>query len=151
MDVEVLVDFLNTFDEEELATDAQARSWFRARGLPTNGLRADEARRVRDALRSCADAACRSPGDLALVPLRVVPTPDGGLDLASDSPLGPLVATAVRLAFEGSWERLKLCGLDSCRYAFFDESRNRSGRWCSMASCGNVAKSRAFRERHARR
>lgn len=144
----MLVDFLNTFDEEELATDAAARAWFRARGLPTRGLSAEEARRVRDALRSASDGDCRHPGDLALVPLCVVPSEDGGLDLTSGSPLGPLVAMAVRLAFEGRWERLKLCDLDSCRYAFFDESRNRSARWCSMASCGNVAKSRAFRERH---
>jgi predicted RNA-binding Zn ribbon-like protein len=32
--------------------------------------------------------------------------------------------------------------------AFSDSSRNRSGRWCSMASCGNIVKMRrAYRAR----
>ena len=33
-------------------------------------------------------------------------------------------------------------------WAFYDRSKNRSGRWCSMDSCGNVEKARAFRERN---
>ncbi|HWL91166.1 MAG TPA: CGNR zinc finger domain-containing protein, partial [Actinomycetota bacterium] len=32
---------------------------------------------------------------------------------------------------------------------FFDGSKNKSGKWCSMAACGNRAKVRAFRERQA--
>jgi predicted RNA-binding Zn ribbon-like protein len=30
---------------------------------------------------------------------------------------------------------------------FYDRSKNRSGRWCVMAECGNRAKVRAYRER----
>ena len=40
------------------------------------------------------------------------------------------------------WTRLKVCARDSCRWAFYDTSRNRSGRWCSMAGCGNIVKMR---------
>jgi hypothetical protein len=151
-DVDLLVEFLNTVDEEsldeELGDDAAARRWFRAHGLGVKALDASDARRVRNALRAAADGRPVSPADLALVPLRAAPGPEGGLALTSPHPLGPLVATAVRLAVEGGWDRLKLCGAHTCRYAFYDTSRNRSGRWCSMAVCGNRAKTRAFRERH---
>lgn len=149
--VGLLVDFLNTVDEdsgeEELANDSDAREWFRAHGLPTRGLVGAEARRVRNALRAAADGGTPPVADLALVPLRAAPGA-GGLELASDHALGPLVTTALRLALEGRWDRLKLCDADTCRYAFYDGSKNRSGRWCDMSICGNRAKTRAFRERH---
>ncbi|MGH2778535.1 MAG: CGNR zinc finger domain-containing protein, partial [Actinomycetota bacterium] len=32
--------------------------------------------------------------------------------------------------------------------AFYDHSKNRSGKWCTMRVCGNRAKTRAYRERH---
>jgi len=32
-------------------------------------------------------------------------------------------------------------------WAFYDESKNRSRRWCSAAECGNLIKVRRFRER----
>ncbi|QIG38963.1 LacI family DNA-binding transcriptional regulator [Microbacterium sp. 4R-513] len=40
------------------------------------------------------------------------------------------------------WSRLKACSRDSCRWAYWDGSRNRSGRWCSAAGCGNFIKMR---------
>jgi predicted RNA-binding Zn ribbon-like protein len=48
---------------------------------------------------------------------------------------------------EGGWERLKTCANDRCGWAFYDRSRNRSGRWCSMDVCGNRSKTRAYRRR----
>ena len=33
----------------------------------------------------------------------------------------------------GTWERLKVCPADDCQWAFYDESKNRSGTWCDMA------------------
>ena len=48
---------------------------------------------------------------------------------------------------DGTWERLKACAADDCHWAFYDHTRNRSGRWCSMAVCGNRAKVERFRER----
>ena len=59
--------------------------------------------------------------------------------------MGRLVATLYSAMQDENWERLKLCGSDSCRWVFFDQSRNHSSRWCSMASCGNRAKARRFR------
>jgi len=48
----------------------------------------------------------------------------------------------------GNWSRLKVCANETCQLAFYDSSRNRSGRWCSMATCGNRMKGRAYRQRH---
>ena len=61
---------------------------------------------------------------------------------------GRLVATLYSAMQDEAWPRLKLCHSVSCRWAFFDRSKNRSSRWCTMASCGNRAKARRFRAQH---
>ena len=148
-DISLLVDFLNTVDEEQgtddLADDRTTATWFREHGLdvPTT----DAARRVRTALRTAADGRADPAGKTLGVPLEVTVQADGTPLLTSSDPLGPIVAAAARLAIDGRWRRIKLCVMDTCRYAFYDESRNQSGRWCSMAVCGNRAKTRAFRAR----
>ena len=48
---------------------------------------------------------------------------------------------------QGTWARLKACSADSCQWAFYDRSKNRSGRWCSMQTCGNRTKTRTYRSR----
>jgi len=60
---------------------------------------------------------------------------------------GAIVSIAFVSAFDGSFEHLKLCADETCRSVFYDRSKNRSGRWCSMSTCGNRAKVRAWRER----
>jgi predicted RNA-binding Zn ribbon-like protein len=62
-----------------------------------------------------------------------------------DGLCGRLVSVAVTAMLDGSWERLKACR--NCRWAFFDESKNRSARWCSMSLCGNRLKTRAYRRK----
>jgi hypothetical protein len=61
--------------------------------------------------------------------------------------LGRIVAVAFLAELDGSWRHLKECANTDCRSVFFDRSKNHSGRWCSMAECGNRAKVRAWRER----
>lgn len=48
---------------------------------------------------------------------------------------------------EGSWPRLKACGRDSCRWVFYDRSKNRSGCWCDPADCGTRERSRRAYQR----
>jgi predicted RNA-binding Zn ribbon-like protein len=68
----------------------------------------------------------------------------GGVDGA----LGHIVAAIHAAIAEGTWERLKACERDVCRWAFYDHSKNRSGHWCSMAVCGQREKNRrAYRRR----
>lgn len=79
--------------------------------------------------------------------------PDGSAALAPaalgvDAALGELLAITFRSILAGSWQRMKACRDDSCRWAFYDRSKNSSSSWCSMRVCGNRAKARAFRRRH---
>jgi predicted RNA-binding Zn ribbon-like protein len=67
----------------------------------------------------------------------------GGVDGA----LGRLLAIVHRSAADGTWSRLKACRDETCVWAFYDHTKNRSGAWCNMAVCGNRAKARAYRER----
>jgi predicted RNA-binding Zn ribbon-like protein len=114
---------------------------------------------VREALRSVLAAEAPAARDLRALnaaassaPLRVVfdaaakpaLTPAGdGLDVA----LARLFAIIECASYEGTWSRLKICAADDCEWAFYDHTKNRSGAWCSMESCGNRAKGRAYRER----
>jgi predicted RNA-binding Zn ribbon-like protein len=67
----------------------------------------------------------------------------GGVDGA----IGRLLAIVHRSAADGTWSRLKACRDETCAWAFYDHTKNRSGAWCNMAVCGNRAKARAYRER----
>jgi predicted RNA-binding Zn ribbon-like protein len=67
-----------------------------------------------------------------------------------DNALGQMLATVFRSMSDGTWGRMKACGNPDCRWAFYDATKNRSGRWCEMSSCGNRMKARAFRERARR-
>jgi predicted RNA-binding Zn ribbon-like protein len=62
-----------------------------------------------------------------------------------DTMLPPILQSAVDLLVsKNDLERVKQCEGDPCGWLFFDTSRNRSRRWCSMADCGNRAKARRF-------
>jgi predicted RNA-binding Zn ribbon-like protein len=67
----------------------------------------------------------------------------GGLD----GYLAEIIATLIGAMADGSWSRMKACRNDTCRWLFYDHSRNRSGTWCSMAVCGSRLKARAYRAR----
>jgi predicted RNA-binding Zn ribbon-like protein len=124
----------------DLGRAVDVREGLRALLLQNNGLALDAARVHRlDRVASRAGVRVRfRPGEEpALVP-------DGG---GVDGALARLLAIVASSAAEGSWERLKACPREDCEWAFFDQSKNRSGRWCSMEQCGNLAKARAFRER----
>jgi predicted RNA-binding Zn ribbon-like protein len=61
--------------------------------------------------------------------------------------LAALMAGVAEASAQGTWERLKACSAESCQWAFYDRSKNRSGRWCSMQTCGNRTKTRTYRSR----
>ena len=124
----------------DLRRALDVREGVRALLLRNNGLEFDE-RRVERLDRAAAHAGVRvsfsAAGEPELVPAA------GGVDGA----LAQLLAIVARSVADGSWERLKACPREECEWAFYDRSKNRSGRWCRMEECGNLAKARAFRER----
>ncbi|HEX8087132.1 MAG TPA: CGNR zinc finger domain-containing protein [Solirubrobacteraceae bacterium] len=167
-------DFVNTFeideDEDAIATPGALAAWLGERGLLEPGERAtkgDVARAIelREALR---EVLLGHHGDYETDPaaletleqaarrarLEVRFAPDGTARPAParggvDGALGRLLAIVAEAQQEGTWQRLKSCPADDCRWAFYDRSRNRSAVWCDMAVCGNRAKVRSYRERHA--
>ena len=124
----------------DLQRALDVREGVRALLLRNNGLEFDESR-VERLDRAAAHAGARvsftAAGEPELVPAA------GGVDGA----LARLLAVVARSVADGSWERLKACPREDCEWAFYDRSKNRSGRWCRMEECGNLAKARAFRER----
>jgi CGNR zinc finger len=51
----------------------------------------------------------------------------------------------------GTWRRLKQCHNHPCESAFYDRSKNNSGVWCNVKTCGNIANLRASRARRRER
>jgi predicted RNA-binding Zn ribbon-like protein len=94
------------------------------------------------------EAAAGAPVELRFAPdgPRFVGARRHGVDGA----LGALLAIVAQSIAGGSWSRLKICPGHHCGWAFYDNSRNRSGRWCSMSVCGGREKARAhYRRRRA--
>src|SRR5699024_9796628 len=62
--------------------------------------------------------------------------------------LAPLVFAAAELLQSSDLSRLKAClPPEGCGWLFIDRSRNGSRSWCSMKTCGNLAKQRRHRAR----
>ena len=61
--------------------------------------------------------------------------------------MAQIVVLAAGAMGDGTWSRLKACRDDTCRWAFFDQSKNHSGAWCDMRVCGSRNKMRTYRSR----
>ncbi len=59
-----------------------------------------------------------------------------GLDYAA----GSIFLEVYRCSIEGTWKRFKVCQNDKCLWAFYDQSKNHSRKWCTMLVCGNRMK-----------
>jgi predicted RNA-binding Zn ribbon-like protein len=171
--LDLVRDFVNTLDFEtgidRISSPDELAMWFSEQSLvddlvePTEPELAD-ALAVREAIRELllanngvatdADAASKTleeAGRKARLGVRfengrpvLAPEDDG-----ARGAIGRVVATVAELAPTDEWKRLKTCRDETCRVAFYDQSRNRSRAWCSMEVCGNRDKQRGYRERHA--
>ena len=173
-DLELIQDFVNSAELEEQRDDlGDPRGlvqWLASHGLAGPRARAREsdvvaARAVREALRELL----RANNGIAVDEGAAAATLDeagrrAGLGVRFDAEgvihlvprergvrgaLGVVLAAAAEAMADGSWQRLKACRSDSCRWAFVDHARNHSRQWCSMSVCGNRQKARMFRQRHA--
>ena len=57
-------------------------------------------------------------------------------------PVRPAVHAAIQLLTTAALDRIKGC--EGCSFLFYDESKNRSRRWCSMDDCGTAEKMRRY-------
>jgi predicted RNA-binding Zn ribbon-like protein len=167
-EIELVRGFVNTVDHDEgtdaLDSPAALERWLRGTGLAVTGMKASGrdlrlAVRLRDALRAelathhgrkrdakvavALEDVCRELPLTAVCSSDALAPASGGIRGA----LGKIVAAAATARIKGTWGRLKICPADDCQWAFYDTSRNRSKRWCSMEVCGNRSKVRAFRGR----
>jgi len=168
--LELVERFVNTLEVETgvdaIATPAQLRMWLSDYGLVDRDVRVrseDVTRAValREALRQLllanngGPAALGALGELDRAAGRAglaVRFGGGGVSLTPSrggvtGALGSVLAIVAASMADGTWERMKACRADDCAWAFYDHTKNRSGRWCSMAVCGNRTKVRAYRAR----
>lgn len=171
------VELLNTLDERRFGAHAQRadsardalrspsdlREWLIDHGLlpPSARVSRDDlelALSFRNGLRAHLGSTQRDPGSGVAIdemtrqmPLIVSFDGEGPRLLHAGRPvrqaLAALLEAVVLAGARGEWPRLKLCAAEDCRWAFYDGSRNRLGRWCSMNVCGNREKTRTYRMR----
>jgi predicted RNA-binding Zn ribbon-like protein len=166
--------FVNSIDlengEEELTSPEALRDWLAERGLmgaaePASKGDLKRALDVREGLRALLLANNGLPLDAGKVErldkaaeragvrmrFRAGAEPSLEPEAAGvDGAIARLMAIVAGAVEGGGWGRLKACHRDPCFWAFYDRSKNRSGRWCRMEDCGNIEKARAFRERRRR-
>jgi predicted RNA-binding Zn ribbon-like protein len=172
-DLDLVIDFVNTLDPDagvdQLASTDGLAAWLtdeRLRGpAGTDSIGEAERRqaiRLREALRGLmlvnngVTADPRSADELERVArdgqLSVHFAEDGSAFVAPRAgeftgTLAKLLVPVAEAVRDGSWQRVKACRAADCQWAFYDQSRNRSGVWCDMAVCGNRTKVRAYRRR----
>ena len=161
--------FVNTVElpdgDDELATPEAAAAWLGEHAVAIGTVEPRHVKRLietREAIRDVLEAhtgenvepdvVVRLQGILGQAALVPVLTKSGAA-LAPSQPrsidgfLAALSAAIVEASFRGTWQRLKVCRQDSCRWAFYDRSKNGCACWCSMRVCGSREKARAYRAR----
>jgi predicted RNA-binding Zn ribbon-like protein len=169
-DAELIVEFVNTRDVEgetdSIGEPADLEAWIAERtGEPAGSLEPDDVNRIQSLRESLRSLLRGNNGEEIsapdLTPLREAAertrirtsfSADGELELVpARSGLSGfearLLMAVEHLQCHGAWPRLKACTEDSCQWAFYDTTRNRSRTWCSMDVCGNREKTRRYRER----
>jgi len=168
-ELRIVQELVNTADlskKTDALTDPQAlASWLVSRGLLAPGTTLTQANLrqavdLREGLRALLRAnngAALADADLARLERAAATArfqacfaPDGRgrfvpLAQTFEDALGRVVEIVISAQLTGTWSRLKGCAHGKCRGAFYDASRNRTGKWCSMRRCGNQLKSRAYR------
>lgn len=157
--------FLNTWSDElgieDFETASSTEAWMREAGLWTGArkMTLTQHKRIvgfRNDLRSWIidHKNPQSLNDLSsLIPLSAEFRSTGEIKLrpsgnACDRALGTLISVISESIQNGSWDRLKCCDLATCGWAFYDPTRSRTKRWCSMKTCGSRHKSREYYKRN---
>jgi predicted RNA-binding Zn ribbon-like protein len=174
-DLELVRAFLSLHDHEERSVDSlppsleSLRWWLGSKALVEEGDPIKDqdlawALRVRDALTAKVQENMGEPRNVTATEFLNRAAEETGLRVCfgcgDDTPIhvdatgvrgaiGRILGTAFLAELDGRWERFRICNDPGCATVFFDRSKNKSGKWCSMSSCGNRAKVRAFRERQA--
>jgi predicted RNA-binding Zn ribbon-like protein len=163
--LELLRHFVNTAElpsgPDALDSLEKASAWCLSNGLSPvrNRAHLQQLRDFRETLRDLlfANSGAGDPSGawerlrpfLASTRLSLAVNPSYGLELKPEDkgPIASLLAVVYESQLLGTWARLRACRKASCRFAYFDRTKNASRAWCSMATCGNQAKAQRRRQR----
>lgn len=157
-------------DEDRLAKpgwiEGFCERWHLAVPAPPTAAEIDALRALRNRLRTLAQtmAAGGAPTSddmaelnrvMAAGPvIRHVNVDDEGhrlevLPLRQDWPqvMADIAASFARTLVEGETARVRICDNPDCLWVFYDDTRNRTKRFCDDKACGNLMKVRRFRAR----
>jgi predicted RNA-binding Zn ribbon-like protein len=161
--------FVNTLDLEADRPDAlgsleSASAWCRANGLApvSNARELGRLIEFREALRELLYANNREADEAAswealrpfartaqfvvtVDPLRGPVLEPGGA--GAERTIATMLGIVHEAVANGTWKRLRACRRDSCKFAYYDHSKNGCRAWCSMATCGNREKAQRRRAR----
>lgn len=165
-------DFLNTrgiagYGPDLLADTSLAHDWVAgavlawsaARGVDLPPPTFDDADLVKlRALRSKLDSLVNgeAPVGQSAVPASLVLSDDGAVRLEPTGSGWRWLASALWAEIllsqqAGTWRRIKQCHNHHCGSTFYDRSKNNSGVWHDVKTCGNAANLRASRARRRER
>jgi predicted RNA-binding Zn ribbon-like protein len=86
---------------------------------------------------------CHVERDRDAYRLELVPT-----ECSLNIVLSEIARSFAEVLVEGDARRIKICENPDCKWIFYDQSRNRTRRWCEGATgCGNLLKVRRCRAR----
>lgn len=171
--LERLIGFVNTNEpqiaQDQLRDPEQTRSWLVAEGFEASEQLSHHDWAAIIAFREGVRAAAAANNGYDLDPdavaamgqaidrlgFTVQATADAHLKVAATTPAGraltPLAGALMDAQADRSWTRVKACARDTCRWLFYDTTRNRSRTWCTNSTCGSREKAkRAYRRQLAK-
>ncbi|OQR63526.1 hypothetical protein B6E66_13730 [Streptomyces maremycinicus] len=169
-ELRVVQDLLNTAPIKKRRNDDvpdlldapdSAAQWLSSHGISGSSPGVSSLRELRDAIRQSLiardhgpDAEGRPKPAIVEAAARLRLDADGIVRFAP-APAGiPALIEHILTALydaqrSGTWRRLKLCRSQECLVAFWDSSRNTSGVWHDVRTCGNAENLRKSRARRA--
>jgi predicted RNA-binding Zn ribbon-like protein len=167
-------DFLNTVGVESYGSDLLAdtalaqdwaqsavRTWAALRGVdaPVPSLNAADAARLRALRDTISKMIAGEPvraGEIGAVSGSFAVSDAGDVRLEPAGSGWRWMAAALWSEIllsqqHDTWRRIKQCHNHQCLSTFYDRSKNNSGVWCNVKTCGNAANLRASRARRRER
>ena len=118
-------------------------------------------RELRAAITSClkepSSKSAKALENISAKAQLILRVDDKGMPMLASAAIGSAsIAALFVLAIaassrDGGWSRIRICDAPECNKAFFDSTRSRTRRWCSMSTCGNRAKVSEHRQRQGQR
>lgn len=84
-----------------------------------------------------------SMSEVQVLKIGLIPVGDDFSQLKAE-----LTASFIQVLVDGERGRIKICENTDCKWVFYDDTKNKSKRYCSDKTCGNLMKVRRHRARN---